>query len=85
LTRYRSMDRDMLLQHLAQAEAHVAQGREHIEKQRRVISDLTSQGVDTTSADELLAQLEETQILHEAGRDRILKELGVDQGASQQE
>ena len=69
------MDRQLLLDHLAEAEAHVALGREHIEKQHQIISLLYSRGVDTTVAKELLAELEDTQVLHEAGRNRIQAEL----------
>ena len=74
-------DRDLLHKHLAEAEAHIALGRGHIDKQHRIISRLVSKGADATSAKELLAQLEETQVLHEAGRDRILDELDSAGGA----
>lgn len=71
------MDRTMILEHLAQAEAHIALGREHIDKQHRIIAQLYSQGADMTIANELLAHLEESQGLHEASLVRIREELRV--------
>ena len=69
------MDTAMLREHLAQAEAHIALGLAHIDKQRRIISRLYDKGVDPTSARDFLAKLEDAQAMHEAYRERIQHEL----------
>jgi hypothetical protein len=69
------MDRALILNHLALAETHVAQGEEHIIRQRNIIETLARQGHDTTAADELLRQFEETLAAHIADRDRLRAEL----------
>jgi hypothetical protein len=69
------MDREMLQQHLAQAEAHVETGYKNIARQRDVIAQLEREGQDTALARDTLMQFEELQALHIADRDRILREL----------
>ena len=69
------MERGVLLQHLAQAEAHVAQGRELIVRQHRLIAELAAKGRATDAAEQLLWQLEDMQERHEAHRHRLLTEL----------
>jgi hypothetical protein len=68
------MDRLTLLQHLAKAERHVAEGRHHIARQERLIAALDRDGHDTEEACVILTTLRETQVLHEQDRDRVLKE-----------
>ena len=65
----------MLAEHLYLAERHVAQGEQHIERQRQIIHDLACGGHDTTEAKRLLTQFEELQSLHIGGRDRLRQEL----------
>jgi hypothetical protein len=64
------MDREMLQQHLAQAEAHVETGYKNIARQRDVIAQLEREGQDTALARDTLMQA-----LHIADRERILREL----------
>ena len=76
------MDREVLRAHLAQAEDNVTLGEQHIAKQRALIEKLEGDGHDTVKARELLAVFEETQVLHVADRDRLLRELSKPQGWS---
>jgi hypothetical protein len=71
------MDKQFLMQHLAQAEAHIAQGRLHIERQEQRIAELERDGHDSSLARTLLDTLGEAQRLHEATRERILAELSA--------
>ncbi|MGE3873589.1 MAG: hypothetical protein AB7F74_11600 [Parvibaculaceae bacterium] len=65
----------MILDHLALAERHVAQGRQHIAQQKQIIIALESGGHDTTEAKRLLLNFEDVQKMHLADRDRLKKEL----------
>jgi hypothetical protein len=69
------MDREMILEHLEQAERHVRQGAVHIENQRTLVADLERQGQDTARSRSLLRQFEQMQELHVADRDRLRQEL----------
>ena len=69
------MDRTMLLDHLAQAERHVAQGDGHILRQRALIDRLHRDGHETSVAEDLLRRFEEIQRMHIADRDRLRREL----------
>jgi hypothetical protein len=61
----------MLREDLAQAEAQVALGAKHIAEQWRLISELQSNGQDTTAARAVLTDLERAQALHIADRDHL--------------
>ena len=69
------MDRFFVVKLLQEAKARVAQGEEHIREQRELIAELERDGHDTFVARELLATFEQIQVLHIAGRDRLVKEL----------
>jgi hypothetical protein len=69
------MDRKLEQRHLQEAERHVAQGLEHIDKERRIIAELDRDGHDTSTARELLKTLEQSQRMHEEHRDHIKAEL----------
>jgi hypothetical protein len=71
------MDRQMILDHLAQAEGQVALGEAHIARQREILANLTRDGQTEAAgrAAELLAQFEQTQTLHVSDRDRLRLEL----------
>lgn len=69
------MDRALWTQHLAQAEAHIAQGERHIARQLDLIREMEERGHDVTEARRLLAQFQDTQRIHVADRDRLLKDL----------
>ena len=65
------------MQHLAQAERHVAEGMRHIAKQEALIANLDRDGHDTAEAIKMLGTLRTTQALHEQQVERCLRELGV--------
>ena len=69
------MERQILIDHLALAEKHVAQGEQHLARQRKVLETLARDGHDTATAADLLRTLEATQALHRAERDRLRAEL----------
>ncbi len=69
------MDRAMIERHLAQAEAHVALGLQHIARQIEVIANLERGGHATSLAFELLATFRDMQVTHEADRGRLSLEL----------
>jgi hypothetical protein len=69
------MDRQMIVDHLDRAERRVAQGAEHVERQRMLINQLDCQA--RTQARELLAQFEEMQQMHIADRDRLRAKLAA--------
>jgi Rod binding domain-containing protein len=70
------MYRARLERELAQAEERVVQGRERIAHQREVVSQLEGQGLDNVIARLILEQLEKSQRIHIADRDRFLAEIG---------
>jgi hypothetical protein len=69
------MDRDTLQEHLRQAMAHVAQGREHIVSQQALIAELERDGHDTAAAKQLLEMFEQSQAMHAAHAARLEEEL----------
>jgi hypothetical protein len=69
--------REDLKRELAQAERHVAEGKEHIDRQMVIIAELERDGHDTATAKEFLATLKQTQQLHESHRQHVLSELGA--------
>ncbi len=73
------MERDILEQHLVEAEAHVVQGERHLAEQRARISELERDGHDKAAeqARELLAVMLQSQQLHIRNRDRMRRELGL--------
>ena len=66
------MDRAIQLEHLAEAERHIALGSSHIERQEQIVADIDSQRRDGTAARELLRALRQMQDQYVAHRDRIL-------------
>jgi hypothetical protein len=68
-------DKSMILDHLELARRHVAEGEEHIVRQRAIVAGLERDGHDTFEAKASLAQFEELYRLHVADRDRLEKEL----------
>ena len=69
------MDRDVLLQHLATAAQHVAQGRRHLARQHDLIARLKRADLPTGEAEHFLDQLEQMQSKHLADHDRVEREL----------
>lgn len=70
-----SMDRNMLLRHLAMAERHVALADTQITRQENLIANMDRRGRDTTKALALLKSLQATQALRVKDRKRLLAEL----------
>ena len=69
------MDRAAMQERLMQAEARVIEGNRRIALQRKLVRDLDAHGEESSGAKRLLAQYEESQLLHIADRDRLAKEL----------
>jgi hypothetical protein len=69
------MDRSLLEQMLAQSREHVARGEEHLARQRLLIDELERDGHDSSQAWHVLRTLEETQSMHVAHRDRLLRQI----------
>lgn len=67
--------RKALLDHLAQAERHIADGTAIIDKQKLLVLELERDGHDTSRSRDLLHQFEELQELHIADRERLIAEL----------
>jgi hypothetical protein len=62
----------------AMIERHIAEGEEHVAKQRDILRRLYAQGHPTVMAETLLAEFESTLRDHVAHRDRILAERSAD-------
>jgi hypothetical protein len=71
------IERAILEEHLTLAETHVAQGIEHVARQREVIAKLERGGLSTLQAVGTLVQFQELLHLHIADRDRLRRELGL--------
>lgn len=69
------MDREIILESLAQAEQNAAQGERHLARQEALIAELDRHGHDTTEALKLLVTLRKTQVLHQQDVERIAQEL----------
>ena len=65
------MNREMLIQHLEEAELHVLQGEQIISRQREILSILLLDGLSTRDAEAILVTLEQSQALHVADRDKL--------------
>ncbi|WFU85299.1 hypothetical protein QA645_21945 [Bradyrhizobium sp. CIAT3101] len=65
----------MIQQHLAQAEGHVAKGRQIVARQERLVADLHMHGHDTTDACKVLDTLADALTIHEADVQRLRDEL----------
>ena len=73
------MGRQMLKEHLSQAERHVAEGMVHVEKQRTLVEDMARDGHDIGEHETLLRQFEETLALHTKIRDQLQTQLAQSQ------
>ena len=69
------MDRQMIADHLAQAERHVTLGEKNIERQKAIIAELEIDGHDTARARKTLQQFLELQVLHMEDRERLAQAL----------
>ena len=69
------MHRKMLIDHLAQAERHIAEGKVHVARERQIVEDLGRDSKDAGRSRKLLEQFEDTLETHIEERDRLLTEL----------
>jgi hypothetical protein len=69
------MDKDVKLKYLVQAERHMADGEQHILRQRSIVAQLERDGRDTSLSRSLLQCFEDLQRLHIADFHRLLEEL----------
>lgn len=65
----------LIMEEVAEAERHVAEGEEHLSRQRAVIDRLGFDGHDTAKAEALFRQFQQIQAMHIAHRDRLRREL----------
>jgi hypothetical protein len=70
-----TMDRQMVLDHLALAERHIAEDKIAIERQQTLIAELEQGGHDTTMSRQLLSQFFHSQKMHEEHRNRLRRDL----------
>jgi hypothetical protein len=70
------IDRKLWHEHLAQADRHVAEGKQQVARQREIVAKLERDGHNAAAARDLLRLFEEMQAMYIADRDRILKDLG---------
>lgn len=69
------MDRARQLAHLAEAERHVFEGDQRIERQEEIVSELYRRGHDTRKALSLLALFRQVQATYLSHRDHIQRAL----------
>src|SRR5262245_32443194 len=67
--------RQALEQHFALAERHVTEGERILAQQRAIIAQRRREGLDVELATQLLGEMEHTQRLHVADRERLYNEL----------
>jgi hypothetical protein len=72
---HRAMDRKMILEHLAQARRHVADGERHLAHEREIIAEKERDGHDTATSKQLLDQFKQIYTMYVAERDRLEEEL----------
>ncbi|HEY6925383.1 MAG TPA: hypothetical protein VI653_18040 [Steroidobacteraceae bacterium] len=69
------MDREIILEHLAQAERHIAESDRRIEQQRMLVERLDGDGADSATARILLLEFEHSRALHRANWERLQEKL----------
>jgi hypothetical protein len=69
------MERDLLKDHLAQAERHIAEGRDHVERQRQIVEEVVRRGENADRSKALLELFENTLEAHFEERDRLRDKL----------
>jgi hypothetical protein len=73
------MDRQILERDLVKAEGRVREGERHITNQRAVVDRLEADGSDAATARHLLATFMELQATHQADRDRLAREIEMEE------
>src|SRR5262245_53816063 len=66
---------NVLKQHLALAEKHIAEGVAHVEQERQIVEELKRRGQDFRRSADLLELFKETLADHISERDRLLEAL----------
>ena len=69
------MNKDVKLKYLVQAERHMADGEQHIVRQRAIVAQLERDGRDASLSRSLLQCFEDLQRLHIADFHRLPEEL----------
>jgi len=69
------MNRDLLKDRLAQAERRIAEGSDHVARQRQIVEQVVRRGEDARRSTALLELFEETLTTHVEERDRLRNEL----------
>jgi uncharacterized protein Smg (DUF494 family) len=69
------MDRTLVMEHLADAERHIAEGEDRIRHQLRIIAELERDGHDSAVARQLLDNFKRAQALLNEQREFIIGEL----------
>lgn len=69
------MKREMLIDHLAQAERHIGESRAHVERQRQIVEELVRDGQDVGTSRDLLELFKKMLARHVEDRDRVRSEL----------
>lgn len=67
-----------LIDDLAQAERHIAEGRETIARQEQIVAELDRDGHDTSAAWALLRAFRNSMEQHLDHRNRLLAQLGLE-------
>jgi hypothetical protein len=74
------MDRAMLMRHLALAERHITEGREHVVRQHDIIARLEAAGLGSSQTADiarlLLSSMQDSLAQHISDRDRLRDWLG---------
>lgn len=69
--------RTMLLEHLQLANRHVVESEHRVTRQLRVLARLRAKSQATATAEWFLGYLRTSQVVHLAGRERLLQELAI--------
>ena len=69
------MDRAKIIERIELAEKHITLAQRQAAMERRIITDMTREGHDTSAAEELLAQFEETLSLFYADVEELKAEV----------
>jgi hypothetical protein len=69
------MDRQWIIDHLEDAERHVAGSAARVARQRQLLTELICDGLPSLQSKALLVTFEECLAMHTADRDRLLKAL----------
>ena len=75
------VDREILLEHLAQAEQRIGNGERDATRLRQDLTRLEREGGTTVDARQALRVCEKSQVLHRAERARLLAELSMSRRA----